>query len=128
MRGTACIHKLSARELETLFSAYVSSIVPGFAGGRHELAWIERARRYHGSQPSETRERLVAAARAYARTSGSFSRFVATEERIAVRTAALLADDLGAACSFVDQEARRDLLRFWVSEAATWARRRAGIA
>jgi len=132
------ILKLAPRELDVVFAAYTRTLVPNFGAGlTSEDILDDQGKRLYRALSRRTRKLVEDTAQRYAAQGGmDLVPWVESREREATRMAALLCDDLSGALECLahsrdtgatdrSEETARDLYRFWVSEAALRARRRA---
>jgi tetratricopeptide (TPR) repeat protein len=138
-RNCHAVLKLTHREIEVLLAAYARTVVPGFGRGlTSEELLEEQSRRVHRALSRKARKSAEEAVHKYvSQDPPEFVKWTESRERLATRAAALLTDDLVATMeslartrdtrdSSVDlrDDSIKDLLRFWVSEAAFRARGR----
>ncbi len=130
--------KLAPRELEVVFAAYVRNVIPNFGVGlTSEDLLDEQGRRLYKALSRRNRKAIEDTAQRYAAQGGvDVVPWVESREREAARVAALICDDLKAALECMarsrdtgatdnSEETTRDLYRFWVSDPALRARKRA---
>lgn len=131
--------KLTHREIEVLLAAYARTVVPGFGRGlTSEELLEEQSKRVHRALSRKARKSAEEAVHRYVtQDPPEFVKWTESRERLANRAASLLTDDLVATIesmartrdsrdSSVDlrDDSVKDMLRFWVSEAAFRARGR----
>ncbi len=132
--------KLSPRELEVTFAAYARNWAPSFGAGlTSEDILDDHGRRLSKALSRRTRKAADDAVQRYAGQGGvDLVQWVESREREATRIAALLCDDLGGSLECLarsrdtgatdrSEETARDLFRFWISDPALRARKRAGL-
>ena len=132
--------KLTHREIEVLLASYARTVVPGFGRGltSEELLEDQSKRMYKALSRRARKIAEDAVHRYVGQEPPDFIKWTEMRERLATRAGALLSDDLVATVECVARtrgdardssvdlrdEGVRDLLRFWVSEAAFRARQR----
>ena len=149
-RGLQCVGTLESTQLQLLLAATTQCLLPELAPpatGKHSETLRTLSAKVDAALDTGTRTRLLPMARAFANRRSTMEAFESSVTRTSRRIAALLADDLGTALrlSRSRREERsptiplpspellnedpiaRDLLTFWLSEAAVSARQRIGL-
>jgi len=139
------ILKLTPRELEVVLAAYARTMVAGFGRGlTNEDLLEDQGRKIHKALSRRARKAAEDVVPRYVSAPPvDFVKWSEGRDRLASRAASLLCDDLSTSLEGMvrarseasnrsvtidlNDEASRDLLRFWVSEAALRARTRAGL-
>ncbi len=144
-RNCHAVLKLTPRELEVVLAAYTRTMVAGFGRGLTSEDLIEdQGRKIYKALSRRARKAAEDIVQRYVSAPAvDFVKWSEGRDRLATRTAALLCDDLSASLEGIvrarteapsrsvtidlSDESSRDLLRFWVSDAALRARTRAGL-
>jgi hypothetical protein len=145
-RGLYPVEALSPQELELVLAAAVEQVVPGFGAGRADAAFFnDYSKRLYKSLSRRNRRMVEEVASGYSASPPSDYKEWAEKVRLsAARAAVLLAEDLSASVTLARQiegdlaglqgealeygmKEMRDLMCFWVSEAAFSVRSRIGL-
>ncbi len=145
-RGLPAVGKLTPRELDVLLASAARQVRPGYGKGlTSEDVLEEQSKRLHRALSRRARKGMEEAAEEYVSAGRiDFPRWTHGLHRTSHRVAALLCDDLPAACAVLRRTERelqglegaalvegspvvKDLLAFWVSKPAMQVRQHAGL-